>query len=140
VAVDPSRLADYIAIRELTARYNRAFDDGRIDEVVKTFRDDGVFETQDFGSHEGHDAIRTQFEALGYGWVHTTVDPIITFDGDTAIQECVLLLGKREQDRSAYRWVTTGRYRDTLTRTREGWRFLHRYSSLDLGPVGLAGE
>ena len=36
-------VADKIAIRELTARYNHAIDEGRVDEWVATFTDDGTF-------------------------------------------------------------------------------------------------
>ena len=137
--MDVSRFADYIEIRELTARYNRAFDDGRIDEVVKTFTADGEFETQDFGlMPDPMRSGRNSRDSVTGGTHDRRPDHRVRRRyRDSGVRAAAR---KREQDRSTYRFVTTGRYRDTLVRTPDGWRFKHRYSSLDLGPAGLAGD
>jgi SnoaL-like domain len=65
---------------------------------------------------------------VGYGPVHMTTDPIIEIDGDRAVQTCTMALGGRTNDRTpgSATYVTSGRYRDELVRTDEGWKFAKR--------------
>lgn len=42
--MDLAELADRIEIRELTARYNNAIDDGRLEEFLELFTEDAIFE------------------------------------------------------------------------------------------------
>jgi hypothetical protein len=56
---------------------------------------------------------------------------VIDVDGDRATQECSLLLVARTRDRTPVRLLTTGRYRDELVRTDEGWQFKRREAVTD---------
>jgi hypothetical protein len=123
-------LADKIAIRELTATYNRAVDDGRIEDAFATFVDGaGSLEIKGMGAMTG-DELRALFSALA-GIVHATTDAIIEVDGDRARQLCTLLVLVRAPEGGVVRLVTTGRYEDDVERTAQGWRFLRRFATLD---------
>jgi hypothetical protein len=62
--------------------------------------------------------------------VHMTMDPIIEISGDTATQECSLLLITRAPRRGITA-AFTGRYSDELVRTADGWRFARRVVHVD---------
>jgi len=126
-----SELADRLAIRELTARYNRAFDDVDPDAYARVFTEDGVLEV-DGEPIAGREALIETVRATGYGIVHITSDAIVAIDGDAAVQECTLLTARRAQDRSENAFLATGRYRDELVRTPDGWRFKRRSVTMDL--------
>jgi ketosteroid isomerase-like protein len=125
-------VADWIAIRELTARYNRAFDDVDGRAFAETFTEDGVFVLPNARPRQGHDDLAALVERVGYGSVHATTDAIIAIDGDRATQECTLVLARREADGSSVTFAQTGRYSDELVRTPAGWRFSRRTATLDL--------
>ena len=129
---DPvQRLRDQLEIRELTARYNRAFDDGDADAYAATFVPDGSMEATGIPRAEGHDALKGLVRQTPYGIVHITTDPIIEIDGDRAVQHCTLIVANRHEDRSPVTFGTTGRYDDELVRTADGWRFTSRVAVLD---------
>jgi hypothetical protein len=126
-------LMDRNEIRELTARYNRAFDDVQPAAFASVFTDDGfmLFEGE---RHDGSGALEELVRATGYGFVHVTSDPIIDIDGDSAHQSCTLIVCNRRRDRLANPYVMSGRYEDDLVRTKDGWRFTRRTITLDLAP------
>lgn len=124
--------ADWLAIRELTAVYNRCFDEADADGWARTFTETGRLEVA------GADAPLTGPEQLsefcrdrGWGYLHTTSDPRIAVEGDSARQECNLIMLRRFEDRSRPVLLATGRYTDTLLRTPMGWRFAERRIELD---------
>ena len=125
------RLIDQLEIRELTARYNRAFDDGDAEAYAATFTPDGRMEATGIPPAVGHGALENLVRLTPYGIVHITTDPIIEIDGDRARQQCTLIVANRHRDRSAVTLGTTGRYDDELVRTSEGWRFAKRVAVLD---------
>lgn len=129
-----SEWEDRLAIRELTARYNQAIDEGRPEEWAATFTADGVFESPSRNPLRGRDALlefaRTR-AAGGARTRHFTTDAIIEIDGDTARQTCYLLLLDTSQ---GVKIKNCGVYVDRLTRTPEGWRFSHRRVALEDGP------
>ena len=127
------RLADWIAIRELTARVGRAFDDGRAVDWAGCFTDDAVFEVVGRLRLEGASALREFAAAAPYGSVHITTDHVIEIDGDRALQTCTLISARRSEDRGPVAFGGTGRYTDELVRTPAGWRFAHRSCTLDGG-------
>src|SRR5581483_729775 len=110
-------IADRFAIRELTAHYNDAIDDGRLDDYLACFTADGVFEIEGLGRGQGPDQIRPMVEPISPIAIHLTLDAVVEVDGDTATQRCRFLLGRRSPDRSDFSIVTSGRYRDRLVRT-----------------------
>lgn len=131
--MDVQQLADWIAIRELTARVGRAFDDRRPDEWAGCFTEDAVFEVVGRLRLEGAQALREFAAAAPYGSVHTTTDPVIEVDGDRAVQTCTLISARRTEDHQPVVFGGTGRYTDELVRTAAGWRFARRSCVVDGG-------
>ena len=118
-------VADQLAIRDLTARYNFAIDEGRVEDWVATFVPDGTFASALLGAHTGPEGL-TAF-AQGYTAAftgrHCTTDHIIEVDGDRATQRCYLVLINND---GGTRVSTTAIYEDELQRTPDGWRFVVR--------------
>ncbi len=116
-------------VRALLARYTHALDDGRVDDVVATFCDDGSVDIPGLGSHAGRDALHAAYTK----WKprrpqrHLVVNTLVTDWSDDeahAVSDVVFLL------RGDERWgvEVVGRYHDTLHRDRDGagWRFHRR--------------
>lgn len=120
-----AQLRDRIAVQELSARYNRAFDDVDVETWLNTFTDDGEMSLNG-REWSGHDALRRLITRVGFGMVHMTTDAVVSVEGDRAVQQCSLLLLRRQRDRGSISLVTSGRYADTLVRTASGWRFRRR--------------
>ncbi|HEY8490179.1 MAG TPA: nuclear transport factor 2 family protein [Dehalococcoidia bacterium] len=125
---------DVLAIRELTARYNHAIDEGRAEDWAATFVEDGVFEPSAGGRFEGRAAL-VEF-ARGFSSRfkvrHCTTDAVVEVDGDRATQTCYLILLDRAD---GVKIRASGVYHDTLTRTPDGWRFTHRRVEIDAPPA-----
>jgi uncharacterized protein (TIGR02246 family) len=129
-------LLDRAQIRELTARYNRCFDDGDPDGFAATFTEDGVMEVAGTFNVSGREALAEMVRHTPYGVVHVTVDATVEVDGDRAVQDVKLLVLARPGPDAAEgrsKLTNTGRYHDELVRTPEGWRFTHRTAVLDAG-------
>ena len=135
---DLSWLVDRTRIRELTARYNRCFDDGDAAGFAATFTEDGVMEVVGGPVTKGRDALEAMVRHTPYGIVHVTVDATVEVDGDRATQDVTLLVVNRpapDAARADRRSTVqrSGRYHDELVRTGAGWRFARRTASLDGG-------
>ena len=131
-------MVDRARIRELTARYNRCFDDGDADGYAATFTEDGVMEVAGGPSTKGRAALAEMVRRTPYGIVHVTVDATVEIDGDRAIQDVTLLVVNRPphdapRDERLSKVQRSGRYHDELVRTADGWRFEHRTAILDGG-------
>lgn len=138
--VDPEVrwLLDRAQIRELTARYNRCFDDGDPEGFAATFTEDGVMEVGGGFTVSGRDALADMCRRTPYGVVHVTVDATVEVDGDRATQYVTILVLSRptpdaEPDARRSTIERTGRYADELVRTTGGWRFAKRSAVLDGG-------
>jgi SnoaL-like protein len=117
-------------VRAALATYTQALDDGRTDDVVATFSDDGVCDIPGMGTHEGHDALRQAYTK----WAprrpqrHLVLNTVIedwSDDEATATSDVVfLLLGD-----TGWEIKIVGRYRDQLRRQGDVWRFHHRAAS-----------
>ena len=114
-------------IRATIAAYTQALDDGRTDDVVRTYCPDGTFDMPGMGTFEGHDALREAYE----GWKprrpqrHLVVNTLLSeWDDDeaTATSDVVLILEGKEG------WAVqfVARYRDTLHHDDGTWRFHRR--------------
>jgi uncharacterized protein (TIGR02246 family) len=131
-------MVDRTQIRELTARYNRCFDDGDAEGFVATFVEDGVMEVAGGPTTSGRAALAEMVRHTPYGVVHVTVDATVEVDGDRAVQDVTLLVlarpgGDAPPAERRSRLQRTGRYHDELVRTAEGWRFTRRTATLDGG-------
>jgi ketosteroid isomerase-like protein len=120
-------VADYLAIRELTARYNRAYDEPDEDAWVATFCDDGIFESTGKRFIQGADELRAYFRVAPHAVIHMTSDALIEVDGDRARQRCTVVAFRRDGDTVVIHAV--GTYDDQVRRTSQGWRFLHRVAT-----------
>ena len=114
-------------VRAALATYTQALDDGRTDDVVATFCQDGVISLPGMGTHTGRDALREAYAK----WTprrpqrHLVLNTVIrTWSDDeaTAVSDVVfMLLGD-----SGWDIKLVGRYDDVLHRDGATWRFHHR--------------
>lgn len=124
--------ADWQAVRELTATYNRCFDNADATEWAGTFLQSGRLEVAGEGvTYTGHTELAQFCRSRGWGILHMTLDPEVTVDGDRAEQRCNLLMFRRYPTREQPTLMATGRYTDNLVRTPDGWRFGLRVVQLD---------
>ena len=131
-------LVDRARIRDLTARYNRCFDDGDVEAFAHTFTADGVMEVVGGFEVRGRQGLAEMCRRTPYGVVHVTVDATVEVDGDRAVQDVtVMVLQRPKPDAAPEERRTTlersGRYHDELVRTPDGWRFARRTVTLDGG-------
>ena len=132
---------DYEEIRQLLARYNFAIDFGHIDDWVETFVPEGKFSCVGLpedaplgGTHEGKGALRSYAEShfgVNQGRArHWNWNLVIEGNGDTATMQCYLNAYSAGQGESAL-FRVTGVYRDRLSRTESGWKFVEREVTID---------
>jgi uncharacterized protein (TIGR02246 family) len=132
VEQDVGWLLDRARIIELTARYNRSFDDGDVEGFVDTFTEDGVMEVTGSFSASGREALAEMCRHTPWGTMHVTTSNTVEVDGDLAVQTVTLVVLSRPASRKdTPKLVGTGRYVDNLTRTADGWRFKKRSATLD---------
>ena len=114
-------------VRAAIATYTHALDDGRTDDVVATFRPDGVSEMPGMGRLEGHDALRAAYAR----WAprrpqrHVVANTLVsewTEDRAVAVSDVVFFL----QTDGAWSVQMVGRYRDELYRDGDTWKFVRR--------------
>jgi ketosteroid isomerase-like protein len=114
-------------VRAALAAYTQALDDGRTDDVVDTYCDDGVCDIPGMGTHEGRDALRAAYSK----WTprrpqrHLVLNTLVTSWNDdeaTASSDIVFLL--KGEDGWSVQLV--GRYHDLLHREGDAWRFHRR--------------
>jgi len=128
--LDLAGVVDFLAIRQLSARYNRFADAADGEAFAALFTPDGVFEIRG-NRYVGAQEIAAVC-ARTVGVVHITTDPLVDIDGDTAVQTSRVIAVHAAPDKSDVRFVSTGNYTDRLVRTSEGWLFAHRRGELDL--------
>jgi hypothetical protein len=115
-------------VRAAIARYTHALDDGRTDDVVATFCDDGGCDLPGLGAHEGHDALRAAYAK----WTprqpqrHLVLNTLVTdwADDEASATSDVVLLLKGD---AGWAVQVVGRYHDVLHHDDAGtWRFHRR--------------
>jgi len=123
---------DIEAIKQLTARYNRAFDTKDFEAFLATWTEDGFFERSNAGrSYQGTDQLRELLATFDVRGRHVTSDYIVDVDvdGDRAHQACYLTYLDVADNFSV---AIFGDYSDDLVRTPTGWRFSARRLQVDL--------
>jgi hypothetical protein len=122
------RYADVVAgVSAVVAAYCQAVDDGRTDDVVALYCPDGSCDIPGLGAHVGHEALRA-----GYAKVEPKVPQrhvisnlhVTDWSQDQASASCDFTFMYRGD--AGWSIMLVGRYRDTLHRTDEGWRFHRR--------------
>lgn len=125
-----SNVEDHLAIRELAARYNRAFDYGDPEAWTECFTEDGSFY---IGSKElaaGKQALLefARKSIPGMKVKHCTTDAIVEVDGDTGTHDAYLILMDCGEKISV---SNCGRYLDDVVRQNGKWKFKKRVVRLD---------
>ncbi|WP_068396394.1 nuclear transport factor 2 family protein [Kribbia dieselivorans] len=120
------RLEDLHEIQQLRARYCQFLDDGRWDELVELFTEDGSF--VGLSTATGRADLRAFFSELQDGplaaWWHFSSNETIDLDGDVATGETWLDQPCVVNDEPH---IAAGRYTDRMRRCADGrWRFEER--------------
>jgi hypothetical protein len=130
-----SHTADELAIQRLTAEYNRAGDEGRVEDWVACFAPDGVFGRADTGaSWRGEQQLTEMCTAYPVAGRHITTDFIIDVSPDrsSARQSCSLLFFDRA---AGFALHMAGTYADELIKINGQWRFAVRMLTAEVvGP------
>ena len=124
-------LADYIAIRQLNATYNRNADMADGEAYSNLFTEDGELNIVGEGIYTGREQIAARCNATTTA-VHITTEPEIDINGDTAQQRVRMLTVLQDGKGTRNEFVASGWYIDELKRTEAGWRYYRRRVELDL--------
>jgi hypothetical protein len=124
-------LDDYEAIRQLTARYNRASDGADVEAWLSCFVEDGSFARKNGQKFQGHEELRGLLENFPVKGRHITTDFTIDIDEATARQACYLMFLDRERN---FALNMFGTYDDRLIRSHGKWLFVSRLLDVDEGP------
>lgn len=120
---------DRLAIMELVARYNHAYDGGDAEAWAATFTEDGVFQSRGRRT-QGREALVRRVEDRAeriatFKPRHLNNNFVIEGDGDSATLTCHVLL------MSGSDVAAVGSYEDVLRRVDGAWRFTHRKVTMD---------
>jgi hypothetical protein len=121
---------DYEAIRQLTARYNRASDEADVGTWLNCFAPNGSFERKNGQRFSGRDELRGLLENFPVRGRHITSDFTIEVDGDRARQACYLLFLDRDRN---FELNMFGTYDDQLIKVDGNWFFVSRVLDVDDG-------
>ncbi len=123
-------IADQLAIRQLVAQYNRAFDFGDPAAWVETFADDGTFAMGGRQLAAGREALLAFAGKMipTMKVKHCTTDAIVEVNGDTATHDAYLILVNTGDQVSV---ANSGRYRDQLVKVDGRWKFKSREVEID---------
>ena len=117
------RLEDLEAISRLMSLYCYHADNRDGENWSQVFTEDGVFETDLYGTYEGRATIRA-LEHRSFA-IHYATNAIIDIDGDRARGRWLLLMPCSFDDGAGRKraiWAGA-KYENDLLRTSEGWRF-----------------
>ena len=118
-------LEDIEAIKKLKALYCLYCDDNfNADALVGLFATDAVWEGDDLGRHQGHEAIRSFYKAIVRRLtfaIHYVANPVIQVQGDRAHGTWYLLEPGTIENNQAI-WIM-GRYTDDYIKVDGRWLF-----------------
>lgn len=122
-------------VRRTIAEYTQALDDGRTDDVLATYADDGVFDMPGLGRIAGVDALAATYA----GWKprapqrHMVLNTLLTSWSDSsaeAVSDVVFVVRGKDGGWSVQ---FVARYLDTLHLVGDRWLFAER----KVAPVGV---
>ncbi|GAC1608865.1 MAG: hypothetical protein NVS3B26_07560 [Mycobacteriales bacterium] len=120
---------DIEAIKQLSARYNRAFDYLDEQSYLDVWTEDGFFERSNAGrSYSGHAELAELLSTFGVNGRHVVTDFIIEVKGDTATQSAYLTYLDAD---AGYKIAIFGIYSDELVRVDGAWKFASRRLKVD---------
>ena len=118
-------LEDIEEIKKLKARYCLYCDDNfNADALVGLFTGEAVWEGDNLGRHEGHEAIRSFYKTISQRLtfaIHYVANPIIQVSGDAAHGAWYLLEPGIREGKQAI-WIA-GRYEDDYVKVDGRWLF-----------------
>jgi ketosteroid isomerase-like protein len=124
---------DIEAIRQLTARYNRASDEGQVEDWLACYTPDATFTRSNAGkTFSGREELRSVLLDTTVAARHVTTDFVIDVHGDAATQTCYLLFLDRRKNFTVSMF---GTYHDTLVKLDGSWYFRSRLLVVDEGPA-----
>jgi len=136
-----TRYADVVeGVRATLAEYTHALDDGRTDDVVATFCQDGACDIPGMGTHEGRDALRAAYAK----WKprrprrHLVLNTHVTewtAQEATAVSDVIFVL----QGDAGWAVQHVGRYHDVLHNDDGTWRFHRRSATFEQQPAAREG-
>lgn len=115
-------------IRHTIAAYTQALDDGRTDDVLATYTDDGVFDMPGVGTFTGRSELAATYE----GWKprapqrHMIMNTLLTSWSDDAAESIsdVVFVVKGKDDAWSVQFVA--RYHDAFRHVDGRWLFSRR--------------
>ncbi len=128
-----TRLEDIEAIKQLKAHYCHICDDmHNPDRIASVFAEDGIWEGGDFGTAQGHQAIRDLFsgfrEQISFSQ-HNIMNPIITVTGDRATGSWYIV-GPWDFVKDKQNVWMTLRYDDDYVKIDGEWKYQHLRAEL----------
>lgn len=125
-----TKVEDHLAIRELAAKYNRAFDYGDPEGWAACFTEDGTFNIGKKELAAGSAALLAfaKKSIPGMKVKHCTTDAIVEVDGDTGTHDAYLILMDCGEKISA---SNCGRYYDNVVKQNGEWKFKKRVVEID---------
>lgn len=128
-----THLEDIEAIKQLKARYCEICDDmHNPDRIVSVFAEDGIWESENFGKAEGHDAIRElfrDFQKIFSFSQHNITNPIIEVNGNRATGIWYIMGPWTLSEDNKEVWKT-GRYDDDYVKVNGEWKYQHLRASV----------
>ena len=112
-------LADRVVLHELPGRYGDLIDDRDWDGLSQIFVDDATFEIPD-QVLDGLEAIREFMRGAKHPRTHLMTNVVVDETDDEVILRS-RLIGMRRDGR-----FISGRYRDVVVKTDDGWRVVTR--------------
>ena len=125
------KLLDYMAIRQLNAKYNRYADLADGTSYANLFTEDAEFNIVGEGLYIGREQIAARCNATTTA-VHITTEPEIDITGDTAQQRVRMLTVLQDGKGTRNEFVASGWYIDELKRIEGDWHYYRRRVELDL--------
>jgi len=123
-----TRLEDIEAIKQLKARYCEICDDTHNpDRITSIFAEDGIWESEDFGTARGHEEIRELFrgfEKLFSVTQHNVMNPIIEIEGNRAKGDWYFLGLHTFRENGKRVWYGC-RYKDDYIKLNGEWKYQH---------------
>lgn len=121
---------DIEAIKQLTHRYNLAFDYGDVEAYLACWTEDGFFERSNAGrAYQGHEQLDELIRTFPVDGRHISTNFIVDVDGDAATASSYLLYLDKATDFAVSMF---GVYADKLVKTSAGWKFSERRLKVDV--------
>lgn len=123
-----TRIEDIEAIKQLKACYCDVCDDDHNPSKITTlFVEDGIWEGGDFGTAQGHEAIRQLFQTfqklISFSQ-HMVMNPIIAIEGNRAKGTWYFLGPFTFRKDHEAKWVAV-RYEDDYVKVNGEWKYQH---------------